>query len=92
MNYINYKNINLSFFADNDDILIQKIFVNFEEIKISDGDVKLNLENGLIINSSFDSKLKINKEFFKKYEKYIRKNNFANLQNLSEKINRFKCM
>ena len=69
------KNINLSFFADNDDILIQKIFGNFEEIKISDGDVKLNLENGLIINSSFDSKLKINKEFLKKYEKYIRKNN-----------------
>jgi len=39
---------NLSFFADNNDILIKNIQGKFEDIEISDGDIKLNLEKGIL--------------------------------------------
>ena len=44
---LNLTKTNLSFFADKNDILIKNIFGNLEDIKISDGDIKLNLENGV---------------------------------------------
>ena len=43
-NNINFKETNLNFFADKNDILIKKIFGFLEDIKISNGDIKLNLE------------------------------------------------
>ena len=46
MNNLNLKNINFTFFADKNDILIKNIFGNLEDIKIFDGDIQLNLENG----------------------------------------------
>ena len=43
-----------SFFADKNDILIKNIFGNIEGINISDGDIKLNLENGIKLSSNFN--------------------------------------
>ena len=53
---------NFSFFADKTDILIKNIFGSLEGIKISDGDVKLNLEKEINIISSFNSKIDLNKK------------------------------
>ena len=41
MMILNIKNSNFDFFADKTDILIKNIFGNIDEIKISDGDLKI---------------------------------------------------
>ena len=79
---LNLTNTNLSFFADKNDVLLKNIFGNFEDIKINDGDIKLNLENGIKLNSNFNSKISLNKVLLNKYKKFFKKNNF-----LSQLIN-----
>ena len=74
LNFIDGK---LDFFADKNDVLIKNIFGDLEDIKISEGDIKLNLENGLNLTSNFNSKLKINKNDLNKYEKFIKKFEFT---------------
>ena len=59
-----------SFFADKNDILVKSIFGNFEDVKIFDGDIKINLENGIKLNSNFNSSINLNKDYLKKYEKF----------------------
>ena len=54
---------NLSFFADKNDILLKNIFGELDDIKISDGDIKLNLEDGLKLKSNFISKLSLKENF-----------------------------
>ena len=71
-------NTNFSFFADKSDVLIQNIFGNLEEIKISDGDVKLNLDKGIEINSNFDTKINLNETSISKYSEYIDESFFSN--------------
>tara|TARA_A100001011_G_scaffold276331_1_gene286016 strand:+ start:41 stop:832 length:792 start_codon:yes stop_codon:yes gene_type:complete len=73
LNNINFKQANLSFFADKNDILIKNIFGFLEEIKISDGDIKLNFENGINLNSNFDSKIDFSEQIIKKYTKFFKK-------------------
>tara|TARA_E500000178_G_scaffold31081_1_gene28158 strand:- start:788 stop:2956 length:2169 start_codon:yes stop_codon:yes gene_type:complete len=83
LNNINLKKTDLSFFADKNDILVKNISGILEDIKISDGDIKLNLENGININSNFNSKIDLNEEITKKYTKFLKKNNFLKgLKNL----------
>ena len=48
---------NLNFIADTNDILLKNIFGNLENVKISEGDLKLNLENGIKLSSNFNSKI-----------------------------------
>ena len=50
-------NMNFSFFADKEDILIKNIFGNISNISIFNGDIKLNLDNGIKVNSNFNSEL-----------------------------------
>ena len=64
-----------SFFADKNDILVKSIFGNFEDVKIFDGDIKINIENGIKLNSNFNSSIKLKKDYLKKYEKFYKKNN-----------------
>jgi len=73
LNNIDLKKINLSFFADKNDILIKNIFGSLEEINISDGDIKLNLENGIKLKSNFNSKIDVDGQVTKKYIKYFNK-------------------
>ena len=74
---INLKKMNLSFFADKNDILVKNIFGFLEEIKISDGDIKLNLENGINVNSNFNSEINFNEQVTKKYTKFLKQYTFA---------------
>ena len=74
-NSLNLSETKFSFFADEEDILIKNIFGNIDRIKVSDGDIKLNLENGLSINSVFNTEiyledvdLDLYNEFFEKYK------------------------
>ena len=73
LNKLNLKKTNLSFFADKNDILIKNIFGFLEEINISDGDIKLNLENGIKLNSNFNSKINLSEKDTKKYIKFFKK-------------------
>jgi hypothetical protein len=68
-------NTNLNFFADKNDILIKKIFGEIEGVAISDGDIKLNLENGIKLNSNFTSNINLDEQFFNKNKKLLNKLN-----------------
>ena len=50
---LKFTNATLGFFADKNDILIKNITGDLNDIKISEGDIKINLENGIKINSNF---------------------------------------
>ena len=85
---MNFKDINLSFFADKNDILIKNIFGFLDEIKISDGDIKLNLENGIKLKSNFNSKLDFNEQVTEKYTNLFKKFDVVkNLKTLKADIN-----
>ena len=84
---LNFTNANLSFFADKKDILIKNIFGELEEIIISDGDIKLNLDNGIKLSSNFNSKIKYNEDFFLKYSKFLDKfEMFKNIKNIEASL------
>ena len=81
------RKINLGFFADQNDILIKNIFGYLEDIKISEGDIKLNLENGVEISSNFNSKIDFNKNTFLKYSEIFEKFEFLkNLKSLKANL------
>ena len=82
---LSFTEVNLNFFADKNDILIQSIFGNLEDIKITDGDIKLNFENGIKFNSNFKSKINLDKQLLKKYTSFLKEDNFTN------KINNVKA-
>ncbi len=67
---LNFTNLKLKFFADKKDILIKNIFGDMENIKISDGDIKFNLDNGIKVNSNFDSDIKLNKKLLNLLDKF----------------------
>ena len=88
LNGLNFSDVNLSFFADRNDILIKNIFGNLEDIEISDGDIKLNLENGIKINSNFNSEFKFDNKLSKKYLNSFKKFKYLdNIKSLKAKLN-----
>ena len=88
MNDLIFTQTNLNFFADKNDILIKNVFGNLADIKISDGDIKLNLEKGIKLSSNFNSNLNFDEEKLNKYEKLFKKITFAqNLKNLKADLN-----
>ena len=66
-------NTNLSFFADKEDIFIKNIFGKIENIEINNGDIKLNLVNGIKLNSNFISNINLDSEKIKKLNDFFRK-------------------
>ena len=83
-----FSKVNLNFFADKNDILIQNIGGDLEDIKISDGDLKLNFENGLRLVSNFDAKINFTEETFQKYTNLFNDYDLTfNLNNLKTNIN-----
>ena len=49
---------------------------NLDGIEINNGDIKLNLENGVKLNSNFISNINLDKEKIKKLNEVIRKIQF----------------
>ncbi len=88
MNGLIFTQTNFNFFADKNDILIKNVFGNLADIKISDGDIKLNLEKGIKLSSNFNSNLNFDEEKLNKYERLFKKFTFAqNLKNLKADLN-----
>jgi hypothetical protein len=77
INGLSFSKTNLSFFADKNDILIKNIFGNLEDFKIFDGDIKLNLDDGIKLESNFNSKISLDRNLLVKYEKFLNKYSFA---------------
>ena len=73
LNQLSLTKLNFSFFADKNDILIKNIFGNLDKIELSDGDIKLNLDNGVKLNSNFNSKLDLEEKFLRKYISFLNK-------------------
>ncbi len=87
INNLIFTQTNLSFFADKNDILIKNMFGNLENIKLSDGDIKLNLENGIKLSSNFNTKFDLDKKKLNKYGKLLKKDIvLQNLKNLKANI------
>ena len=85
---LNLTKTNLSFFADKNDILIKNIFGNLEDVKLLNGDIKLNLENGIKLNSNFDSELNFDEKILNKYKKYFIKYDLVkNLKEINANLN-----
>lgn len=74
---LNLSKINFGFFADRNDILIKNVFGLLGDIKIADGDIQINLENGIKLNSNFNSKFDLKENFFEKNAKIFEKYNFT---------------
>ena len=68
---MSFTNTTLSFFADKNDILIKNILGDLNDIKISDGDIKINFENGVKIRSNFKSKIDLDKELLNNYQNFL---------------------
>jgi len=77
VNGFNLSKTSLSFFADRNDILIKKILGNLEGFKIFDGDIRLNLDDGIKLNSNFNSKIILDENFFSKHKKLLNKYSFV---------------
>ena len=90
LNNIYISKVNLSFFADKNDILIQNFFGNIEGIKVSDGDIKLNLDNGIKLNSNFVTKINLDEQLSNKYLKFLKKYNLNfKIKNLNANLNNY---
>ena len=75
-------------FLDNEDVLIKKINGNLEDFKISNGDLRLNLDNGIKLNSNFDSSINLDEKNFVKYKELFKKYNLKyKIKNLNGKFN-----
>tara|TARA_A100001015_G_scaffold186390_1_gene207470 strand:- start:204 stop:2375 length:2172 start_codon:yes stop_codon:yes gene_type:complete len=78
----------LNFFADKKDILIKNISGFVEDIKISNGDIKLNLDKGIKLNSNFNSNINFNERITKKYIKFFKNYEFVkDLKTLKADLN-----
>ena len=76
-------NTNLNFFADKEDILIKNIFGKIDNIKINNGDIKLNLENGTKLNSNFITNINLDSKKIKKFNETLERFNLgANFKEL----------
>ena len=69
-------NTNLSFFADKEDILIKNIFGKINDMEINNGDIKLNLANGIKFNSNFISNINLDSKKIKEFNKVLVRFNF----------------
>ena len=81
-------NTNLGFFADKNDVLLKNIFGNLGGIKISDGDIKLNFDRGIELNSNFNTDINLNEKILEDKFKFLKKFEFVNrIKNLKSSVN-----
>ena len=77
MNDLNFSKTKFNFFADKDDILIQNFFGKFDNIKINEGDIRINLENGIKVNSNFETNINLDGKNINNFKKLLNKIDFA---------------
>ena len=70
---LNLTNTNFTFFADKNDVLLKNISGEIENIKISDGDIRLNFEKGIKLNSNFSSQINLDSNLFNKNPQILEK-------------------
>ena len=61
----------LNFFADKEDILVKNLFGKIDGIEINNGDIKLNLENGIKLSSNFVSNIDLDEKKIKKFNDFL---------------------
>ncbi len=85
---LNFEKVDLGFFADKNDILVKNIVGDLGGVEISEGDIKLNLEDGLTLTSNFNSKLSLDQKFYSKYPSFFSKYDLVkNIKNLKANFN-----
>ena len=62
-----------NFIGDKEDILIKNFFGNLEDFKISNGDIKLKIFDGIKLISNFDTMTNLDERFFNKHQKLFEK-------------------
>ena len=62
---------NLNFFADQEDILIKSLFGKIDGIEINNGDIKLNLENGVKLSSNFITNINLKEKNIKRFNELL---------------------
>ena len=76
INGLSVSKVDLSFFADKDDILIKNISGSIDDVLISNGDIKIDLNEGIKLNSNFNSVVNLNVNNLDKYSRFLEKFNF----------------
>ena len=77
----------LNFFADKEDILVKNLFGKIDGIEINNGDIKLNLENGIKLSSNFVSNIDLDNKI-KKFDDFLKNYNLArNIKELNGNFN-----
>ena len=67
---------NFNFFVDKSDILLKNINGEVVGLKISDGDLKLNLSNEISLKSNLPTIIKFNENKLKKFYNFIGTDNY----------------
>ena len=71
INGLSVSKVDLSFFADKDDILIKNISGSIDDVLISNGDIKIDLNEGIKLNSNFNSVVNLNVNNLDKYSRFL---------------------
>lgn len=80
--------VNLSFFADKEDILIKNLFGEIDGIIINNGDIKLNLKKGIKLSSNFISNINLDNKKIEKFNDLLVDFNLAgNIKELNGNFN-----
>ncbi len=74
---INLEKMRFDFFADKSDVLIQNFFGKAESLEIKDGDLKLNLNDEVNIETNFQTKIYYTKSNSEKYIKLLKNYNLT---------------
>ena len=83
---VKLENTNFNFFADKTDILIKDLNSNYGQIFFKEGDLKLNLSEGITLESNFKTNLKYSNVKKKNKKIFSNQKYFENLKNIEAKL------
>ena len=83
---VKLENTNFNFFADKTDILIKNLNSKYGQIFFKEGDLKLNLSEGITLESNFKTNLKYSNVTKKNKKIFFNQKYFENLKNIEAKL------